>query len=159
MLGSRTQLVLLVVVVLCLGMGSWTLLSPTWSRENLLRSESGGNMMVQKSKGVFSLSGIWLQTAPGCPCWWGLELTEVWSGDGMMEGRPSLYSSLWLRSQSKFFIRSKSSTCHCWIITFHTFILVLTASVFVMFGMLQGAVWFVFHVTWRDYSLQKHYYM
>lgn len=54
-LGSRTQLEPIGGVVLCLGMGSWTLLSPTWSRENLLRPESGGNMMVQKSKGVFSL--------------------------------------------------------------------------------------------------------
>lgn len=56
-LGSRIQLALF-VVVLCFAMGSWTLLSPTWSRENLLRPESGGNMMVQKSKGIFSLSGM-----------------------------------------------------------------------------------------------------
>lgn len=55
----RIQLVLFVVVmVICFAMGSWTLLSPTWSRENLLRPESGGNMTVQKSKGIFSLSGM-----------------------------------------------------------------------------------------------------
>lgn len=56
--GSRIQLALFVVVVVCFAVGPWTLLSPTWSRENLLRPELGGNMMVQKSKGIFPLSGV-----------------------------------------------------------------------------------------------------
>lgn len=86
-------------------------------------------------------------------------LKSLRCGQWMSWWRPRPYSSLYLRSQSKFFIRSKSSTYHCWVIPFHNFIFVLIVSVFVMLGVMQGSVWCAFHVTWRDYFLQKHYYM